>query len=56
MGVDRMGGGEIMGPGGTEGRMTASTERKAQRIITRIKAARVKAVIRQARKERRDRQ
>ena len=36
--------------------MTASTERKAQRIITRIKAARVKAVIRQARKERRDRQ
>ena len=31
--------------------MTA-TERKAQRIIARIKAARVKVVLRQARKER----
>ena len=36
--------------------MTATTERKAQRIIARIKAARVQAVIREARKERRDRQ
>jgi len=31
--------------------MTTTTERKAQRIIERMKAARVKAIIRAARKE-----